>query len=309
MNEIILHHYDASPYAEKIRLILGAKRLAWRSVQIPWVMPKPDLVALTGGYRRTPVLQVGADVYCDTALIARVLDDMAPAPLLHRPDRVAALSVADLAERELFGAAVGHVFQPRGFAALFQGMGKAQIEAFMADRKAMRAGGAPRMDLPEATGLLHHWLQRVADHLADGRAFLVADEPTIADFAVYHPLWFVARAPALAPVLGEYRGVSDWMARVAGFGHGRSTAMSADDALAAARAASPAAPQAHPWVDWHGCQPGDEVIIEPADYGIVPVRGLLAISAPDRLALRRTDPRAGEVLVHFPRAGYRLRRP
>lgn len=49
---------------------------------IPPVMPKPDLVALTGGYRKTPVLQVGADVYCDTALIARRLEQEKAVPAL-----------------------------------------------------------------------------------------------------------------------------------------------------------------------------------------------------------------------------------
>ena len=32
-------------------------------------MPKPDLTPLTGGYRRIQVLQVGADVFCDTQVI------------------------------------------------------------------------------------------------------------------------------------------------------------------------------------------------------------------------------------------------
>ena len=73
MAELVLHHFDWSPYAEKVRVLLGIKGLAWRSVQIPMVMPKPDLTALTGGYRKTPVLQVGADIYCDTSLIADVL--------------------------------------------------------------------------------------------------------------------------------------------------------------------------------------------------------------------------------------------
>ena len=66
MADIILHHYTMSPFAEKARLMLGFKQLAWRSVHIPPVMPKPDVVALTGGYRKTPVLQIGADVYCDS---------------------------------------------------------------------------------------------------------------------------------------------------------------------------------------------------------------------------------------------------
>ena len=82
MSELILHHFDWSPYAEKVRVLFGIKGLAWRSVQIPMVMPKPDLTALTGGYRKTPVLQVGADIYCDTNLIARELDRRFPDPPL-----------------------------------------------------------------------------------------------------------------------------------------------------------------------------------------------------------------------------------
>ena len=74
MSELILHHYPQSPFAEKARLMLGFKGLSWRSVHIPPMSPKPDLTALTGGYRKTPVLQVGADIYCDTALIARRLE-------------------------------------------------------------------------------------------------------------------------------------------------------------------------------------------------------------------------------------------
>src|SRR3546814_14197834 len=60
----------------------GCKQLSWGSVQIPPVMPKADVTALTGGYRRTPVLQVGADVYCDTALMARRLETEKSTPAL-----------------------------------------------------------------------------------------------------------------------------------------------------------------------------------------------------------------------------------
>ena len=93
MSELILHHFDWSPFAEKARLALGLKGLAWRSVQIPMIMPKPDLIALTGGYRKTPVLQIGADIYCDTRLIARELERRHPKPTLF-PDGDVGVSLA-----------------------------------------------------------------------------------------------------------------------------------------------------------------------------------------------------------------------
>ena len=102
-SEIILHHYDFSNYAETARLALGYKGLAWRSVIIPPVAPKPMLTPLTGGYRRTPVLQIGADVYCDTRLILRVLERRYPSPPIIPEGLTAeAAMIAFWAENQLF---------------------------------------------------------------------------------------------------------------------------------------------------------------------------------------------------------------
>ena len=215
-------------------------------------------------------------------------------------------AVAKWRERELFAAAVGYVFQPKGFAALFAGMNKAAIDAFLEDRKQMRQGAAPRMELPEAEGLLQRWLVRVTEHLADGRQFLVSDAPTIADFSVYHPLWFVQRAPVLSTVFEPYPAVCSLMSRMAALGRGSSEPMSSAQALAVAASASPVALPSQPWVDYHGCRSGDAVSVMPTDYGIVPVRGDLIGATPERFTLRRHDAQAGELHVHFPRAGYRL---
>ncbi len=78
MSDIILHHYPQSPFSEKIRLLLGYKKRSYQAVTIPIIMPKPDLMPLTGGYRKTPVMQMGADIYCDTAIICKVIDRLCP---------------------------------------------------------------------------------------------------------------------------------------------------------------------------------------------------------------------------------------
>ena len=82
MAEVILHHYPQSPVSEKVRVALGIKGLSWRSVIIPRLPPKPDLMPLTGGYRRTPVMQIGADIYCDSQCILRELERRFPEPSL-----------------------------------------------------------------------------------------------------------------------------------------------------------------------------------------------------------------------------------
>jgi glutathione S-transferase len=74
MTSLILHHYPQSPVAHKVRMALGIAGASWQSVEIPRLPPKPLLVPLTAGYRRTPVLQVGADIYCDSQNIAHAID-------------------------------------------------------------------------------------------------------------------------------------------------------------------------------------------------------------------------------------------
>jgi hypothetical protein len=80
---LILHHYDFSSFSEKVRLVLGMKNLSWRSVEIPSTLPKPDYMPLTGGYRRAPALQIGADVFCDSVRIIAELEKRFPEPSIY----------------------------------------------------------------------------------------------------------------------------------------------------------------------------------------------------------------------------------
>ena len=115
MSELVLHHYAGSPFSEKVRLVLGMKQLHWRSVDVPVMLPKPDVVALTGGYRRTPFMQIGADVFCDSALMCRVIDRLAPEPPLY-PEATRGLDeiVAQWADTSLFWSAIPFTMQPAG---------------------------------------------------------------------------------------------------------------------------------------------------------------------------------------------------
>jgi len=310
MSELILHHYPSSPFAEKIRLLLGHKRLAWRSVTIPMIMPKPDLTALTGGYRRTPVLQIGADVYCDTALIARVIERLHPSPPVFSDlTAMSDLALAQFADQHLFAAAVAYAFQPAGMQAVVGGMTKEQLEAFVEDRKAMRKGGtAPRMPLSEAWTMLLALLPRLDAQLADGRHFLLGGAAHISDFSAYHPLWFIQRAGPLGAIFDPYPHLRGWLGRMAAIGHGSPAPMDSAEAIDVARAAAPAMLPGRSLRDVDGVGVGDRVTVAPTDYGVDPVAGTLVNADAESIAVRRTDARAGEVVVHFPRIGYRLAR-
>ena len=308
MSGIILHHYTTSPFSEKVRLILGYKGIAWQSVMIPQIMPKPDVVALTGGYRRTPFMQVGADIYCDTALICDELERRFPSPSLYPTDAPAGLVdiVAQWADTTLFwSGAIGYAFQGKGMAFIFEGVTPEVAKAFGADRAAMRAG-APRTPTAESAGMLRVFLRRLDSMLAD-KPYLLSKTPSLADFAGYHPLWFVRRIAPLADILASVDRVLPWMDRMAEIGHCESTRLSSEAAIQIAHD-SAHAPLGEVWHDEHRISRGDQVIITPLDYAFDPVAGELVGSTLTEFALRRNDPRAGEVVVHFPRVGYKLER-
>lgn len=308
MSELILHHYPQSPFAEKVRIMLGFKGLAWRSVIIPAIMPKPDLTALTGGYRRTPVLQVGADIYCDTAAIARRLEQEQPRPALFPAGLEAvATSAAQFADQTLFQHGVAINFQPHGVAERFKDAPETVLNAFVADRKALfEKGNANRLPPSQALSQWPTLLGRLERQLGQSGQFLLGEEPCIADFACYHPLWFVASNAAVANALDPYPQVRLWMEAVAACGHGEASDMDATDAIELARKSSPAAIPDTSFEDPAGMEPGQAVAVAAVDYGVDEVSGTLIYQDDETLIIRREDDRAGTVHVHFPRFGFRM---
>lgn len=297
---LIVHHYDASPYCEKIRLMLGHKQLEWQSVLQPMMLPKDELQALTGGYRRVPVLQCGADIHIDSAWIARVLEQRYPdRPSLFgtpRPDLDLLVSWADSV---LFWAVVK----------LSIGQHADQLPAaFLADRAAMakeemRDARQAQQELLSTRATLARyldWLEHGA--LAQGR-FLQGDEVRYHDYALYHCLWFLDKtAPELIHT-GTHPRMVDWMARVAATGHGTRHELGAHDAIAMARDAEPrpftvgAALSSDP-------VPGTHLSVRADSNGVETMQGtLLAIDA-DSLHLEWISPAAGKLALHLPRLGY-----
>jgi len=306
MQDLILHHYAGSPFSEKVRLIFGFKGLAWKSVTVPVILPKPDVVALTGGYRRTPFLQIGADIYCDTALMCRVIDRIAPAPPLYPASAGGAQHMlAQWADTALFWTAIPYTMQPAGAQHIFAGAPPEYLKMFAADRAAMTAG-MRRHTTVDAGAQLQGYLGWIEQQLADGRSYLCGDEPGIADFSAVQSIWYIRRAPPVATVLRPFERLGAWAERVQAFGHGQPTQIGSGDAIAIARQATP---QATNSVDeGQGFAAGDAVTVTPTDYAQDPVAGRLVGLTNDAVAIEREDPRAGRVVVHFPRIGFQIKK-
>ncbi|MGH8457254.1 MAG: glutathione S-transferase family protein, partial [Stenotrophobium sp.] len=205
MSDLILHHYSTSPFSEKIRAVLGYKQLAWKSVFTPSIMPKPDLTALTGGYRKAPVLQIGADIYCDSKRIVRALDSLSPQrPLVPRGQEAVCAAMEQWTEQVLFFLVIPIVFQPQGMAHFFGKLAPAAVAGFQKDREALFAGGTAKRPSKTAThNELPAFLSHVDAQLA-AAPFLLGPAPTVADFSVYHLIWFIHSNPGVRAYLDPY---------------------------------------------------------------------------------------------------------
>jgi glutathione S-transferase len=299
MNDLILHHYWQSPYADKIRRLMGMKKLAWKSVIIPIVMPKPDLTVLTAGYRKTPVLQIGADVYCDTDLIARTLDRLYPEPPLF-PGGCEQLSLMlGPWQQELFwlcvriAGASAPIFPP----------------GFLEDRATMVEVPLTRekviKDAPAQREQLRAKLTMLDEHLAS-RKFVLGDAASLVDLSLHHPVNALNLIPQTQPMLEPYGNLRTWMGRVEAFGFGDITEIESGEAVEAARNATPAAAGSVDPDEPNGLKAGDTVRVVHESFGNDPAVGELVASDVYEIALRHRDDRIGEVVVHLPREHYKV---
>lgn len=301
MSDIILHHYDTSPFSEKVRLLLGVKGLAWRSVIQPVIMPKPDLIPLTGGYRRIPVMQIGADVYCDSQVIMAELERRYPDPQVVTG---ADWAVNLWADRLWFQASV---------AVIFGEIGEAVPKEFVADREKLSGRPFDIAGMKAAAPFMRAQWRAYAAWVENALArtdFLGGSKPSLADVAVWMNIWWTSSAAkdSAAQMLAGFDRTLAWRDRMRAIGHGRRSEMAPSEALQAAMNTTPSADLESDFSDLSGLKPGDPVVVQADDYGRDPVEGVLVAVTRDRVVLARECGELDVIHVHFPRAGYVLAR-
>ncbi len=293
----ILHHYDTSPFSEKVRLMFGLKGATWRSVIQPSIMPKPELTPLTGGYRRAPVMQIGADVFCDSQVILEELERRYPDP---HAELGAAYAVNLWADRLFFGPTV---------AIIFGEIGDNVPQAFKEDREKLSGRPFDTAAMKAAVKPMTAQWQAMAswvEHPLGQAPFLSGQSIGLADISAYMNFWFMSNfAPATSEaLLKPFPKIRDWMARVKAIGHGSRIESNGAEALAIAKNATPGDFIAHDADDSLGVAKGGKVVVMADDYGRDPIDGALVAATRRRIVIARDTPDLGRINVHFPRAGF-----
>ena len=308
-SEIILHNYPQSPVAEKVRVAFGIKGLAWRDVEIPRITPKPMLTPLTGGYRRTPVMQIGADIYCDSQCIIRELERRHPKPSF-MPTPEAGLmwclsrwtdgALFDLAVKLVLGSAGDNL--PKDFA---EDRGRLYLGENWAE--GLKRANA---QLPHLVAQMRAPLAWVDDQLKDGRTFLLGPAAAAIDAQIYYVVWFIrGRWEGGPSMLSEFPNLVRWEDTVRAIGHGATSSMSPEDAIARAKGLEPIAETGVAPNDPQGLTVGAPVTVHTdVDGGEQPVAGALRFANAETIVVERNAGDIGTLCVHFPRAGYRVER-
>jgi glutathione S-transferase len=307
MSDIILHHYAFSTFSEKLRLALGLKGLRYHSVDIPGLPPRPLLAPLTGGYRRVPVLQVGADIYCDTNLILPALERLYPAPHFksYYPNGCEGLArgLSFAWERAMWIPTIG---------VLTHYIGEHIPPEFIKDRKEgylgidiSKAAMAPQLQqCRQHVSAQVAWLKQA---LQGGWKFAFGDAPSALDLACYQTIYLLRKncPPEVDAFVGFDGPIPAWYERLSAIGHGQPVAMTEQEAFDVARQAQPA-PVTHLRADGdpHGLRAGSVVSVTPDDNARVPVKGTLVAAGDSEIIIHRKDEQAGDLHIHFPRLGF-----
>ena len=223
MPELIFHHYPPSPVSEKIRKGFGLKGLAWREVEQNRLPDRPELFAMTGGYRRIPVLQIGADIYCDTQVMFHELETRFPEPTFFPSDGSGLpFALSRWTDGPLFDLAFRIALAP---------VAADLPAAFVADRARLYIGAdadmeKERADLPHTLAQFRAQIGWLETRLETGRTFILGKAPGMPDLLAWFVYWFISKRYADAKTFfEEFPKLNAWAERMAGIGHGQSTPM------------------------------------------------------------------------------------
>ena len=304
MSDLILHHYWPSPFAHKIRLALGLSGISWKSVEIPRVPPKPLLMPLTAGYRRTPVLQNGADIYCDTQNIVRALTEITdnhrllPAGIYGK-----ILAFTDWADGAVFNLAARVV--------LTSAINTAPPE-FIQDRGGLYFGPnwtpeGLKSQLPGVILQLAAHLNSIDQGLSNRGGFL-SNDLSYADVTIAYLAWFIRGRWDQGPeFLGQFVNIERIEQEVHEAAREVYEDLTAEDALEIATSFESRSPSGVTEQGGVTLKQGMQVAIKPqAETSDPPVIGRLRYLDRVRVSVDHHAPEVGDVVVHLPVAGYQI---
>ncbi|GEM_PF-168420 len=305
--KIILHHTAGSPYAEKIRLMLGYTDTEWLSVIAPSnSVERPIQQKLAGGYsRRIPIMQIGSDIFCDSYIITEEL-----ARITKRPELSTSGSSTVVKEfiynegTHRYKFFLNSLRKMDIILAYYKNMPFKEFRIFIRGRlKAMKGANLDKMKFRTAVDERDRYIEHLNSMLSN-KMFIFSDSnPTLGDFSAYHMIWWYYRI-GKTPIGDNHLELKRWYNRMGQFRKSNGSDITANQSL---KIAALTEPRDIPVSMKESVNIGKTVSLLPNDYlmtATLPVNGILVGEDDTRYIIRRETPETGVVHIHLPKHAY-----
>ncbi|KAF3917816.1 hypothetical protein ABW20_dc0104777 [Dactylellina cionopaga] len=328
---IVLYHYVFSPVARRVVWYLALRKIPYIQCFQPNILPRPDVAQLGISYRRIPILSIGRDVYLDSRLIIRKLEELYPASDAH-PSLSATTGEHKIIERLLDYFATDSGLFRSATACLPSSLPVMKDPAFLKDRADFMGvpPGRPslgksvaNMRLPTALNEMRDAMELLETTLlADGREWVLnTSSPTLADIEAVWVFKWVSTIPGgwpkdlISPT--QFPKVFAWIDRFTQVVNAREKELGKPEKVKGDQAASTILSSAYAEPEGNvegsdvvcaaqGLKKGDTVKVYPTDSGSnhKETGKLLKLTAQE--VVIEVQGKNGSVRVHAPRHGFAI---
>ena len=299
MQNIVLFHHDPSPYGERIRKCFGLQNIPWKSCLVPMVMPRPDMTMLSGGYRKIPVMQYGADIYCDTRLISQKINNLFNDLKLFSHGTLQNSALQSQSDQMFRSGAILSLIENKEYIPPEVVEDRMSFFTFINQKTAEN-------ELSHHQSQFKKYAQDIDDQLREND-FILGLQPNWADICCYANI-FMAKGniPSSFKWMKELKNIDPWYQNLVSYGEGIREEISSQEALEIAKTSTPDLSNINHQnsEDENMPQPGDNVKVTPDDYGQISVRGELICINSDEIVVTNETKEAGAIAIHFPRLGF-----
>lgn len=305
---MILHRTLGSTYSQKIIALLGYTKTPWQSVIANKGMPRPVQEILVGSFaRRMPFLQIGADMYCDSDMIAMFIAEQTN----HNEFKSTQLSLKEKdlifsIENELFTAVLASVKPINFITGYFRTVPFKTALAFFKDRLQLKKEN-PDFDITrkktryEWEIIVREFFKKFEEQLLLTPFLSGKEKPNLVDFTAYTHVYYMNVLNRLK-FANNTPTIKEWLKRMNRFSIKNNNELSGTKAIEIAKNSTPLA---IPTSLLNSANINKQVTIPFNDFLgshiTKPLQGVLKGEDDYKYIIARNHPQIGTVHIHIPK--------
>jgi glutathione S-transferase len=293
---------------KKIMALLGYTKLDWYSELTSKGVPRPVQEILVGNYsRRIPILQIGADIYCDTKEICHQIAEISGIEELsfyHLSKEQQ--HFADELEYEFGRAVVAKLTPMELIISYFKHIPMKDACTFLIDRLKLKSKMKENNPLNEKsnvewTKFLIQYFKKIDNKLENHSFLSLEASPNYIDFTTYTHIWYSKRVNNLK-YAKDLTNIRRWLKRMDSYDLGNYKELSEGEAIEAAKQNKPKSLDNSLLNRTNKLNKSTSITINDGlSFIMEPVQGILLGENDKKSILKRENRTIGTVHVHLPK--------